>query len=687
MKPDAEGGLLVTGQQLEDRLRQELTVTDWRAVIAVVVAAPGLEQAAEQACGRAIEAAGLGATQVIQLSVSRDEAGKEQLEAINRTRDTLLRHKRLVWLRAASAAEVRFLRKTAPDLCSAIDLFVELRTDDDDRSDWPTCREQLRALMEERHSVLDFTELMPATVGQRRLPLAELYQPLVHPRPSARNREGLLVLGHPGTGKTTFVRHLAWDCARQANDVLVGGRVPLLMSLSDYGDDREQDRVRTLIDFLPIWLARQNVESASSISAHLSEVLLLLDGLDELRTPEARRSVLTEVSQLLREERVGGVVVTGRSFLVDELRPHDHLLRLMSTQEPTQPQIQAFLAAFVRLRRRDRASAEHLISRVERDPELRALARTPRMLAFMAVLDELEGRLPDRRIEIHHRLGEMLLERWTRAVGIGTGPIHRERSSRTGVLRVLGSLAWSTIERRTNTISEPELMRELMRIGEPLETPDEAKTRASRIVEQLRADTALLAPQPDGRWAFVHRSFAEYLAGVGAESDPACWAALLDDPFRPEWREVVLFCAGQLGVIEGRPVRLEALVRAVLAKSRRKRRYAVSDASLLMGLLEETSGSSRQWLDELMERLLEVLTRMTCSPAAAGQVRRELVSLLLKAGSPVAMSLERGLRQLTVVRDQRTDWLFRLAQWRLYNDLDARQRTLAEVARELDIDR
>lgn len=648
MTLDAETGIVVTAAELAQRLGLELTVTDWRAVIAVVVAAPGLDRAAEQACKSALESAGVTAQQALLLAVHRDEAGTEQLESINRAREVLLREKRLVLLRVTSAADVRFLRRTAPDLTSAIDLFVELRVEASYAHDWTSCREQLRAFMQERHGMLDFTGLLPATVDQSKLPLAELYQPLVDPQPRDRSIEqlttGLLVLGHPGTGKTTFVRHLAWTYATQTNDPLeIGPKVPLLLSLSDYGHDREQDRVRSLVDFLPIWLAQQNIESASSLVDHLPETLLLLDGLDEMRAPEIRRAVLVEVSQLLREKRVGGVVVTGRSFLVDELRQHDHLLRLASTQEPSQLQIEAFVTTFVKLRRSKHTDAKDLISRIEHDPDLRALARTPLMLAFMAILDEIEGRLPDRRIEIYYRLGEMLVDRWTRARSIGTSANRRERPTRADALRVLGPLAWSTIDRGGGAIPELELTRELERIEGRRETPEEAKKRATALLELLRSDTALLVPQK-GRWAFVHSSIGEYFAGVEVERDKQRWTALLRDPFRPEWREIVLFCAGQLGVIEGRVDSLDALVRAVLAKSRRKGRYDAKYPSLLIGLLEEAPGLSRQQIDGLVKRLLQLVMRMAYSSTAAEQMQREFVSLLVKAHGSVADSLRSGLQ-------------------------------------------
>jgi NACHT domain len=657
MRPEPESGstpadgssILVTARELGERLAQELTVTDWRAVVAVVVAAPGLQQDAEDACTKAVEAAGIAQSETIQWVVRRDEAGVEQLRGINQARDTFLRDKRLICLRAASAADVRFLRKTAPDLTSAIDLFVELRSAVESAPEWSTCREQLRALMEERHGTLDFTGLLPASVEQRKLPLPELYQPLVEPYPIEHeisiHRGGLLVLGHPGTGKTTYVRHLAWTYARGLGDPLgIGAKVPLLISLSDYGYEREHDRVSSLVDFLPRWLAEQGVEQAESVTEHLSEVLLLLDGLDEIRAAGARGAVLTEVSRLLDAGRVTGVVVTGRSFLVDELS-EDITLRRVSTREPNDQEIQSFLGKFVELRRGSAANADDLVRRVKQDADLRALAGTPLMLAFMAILDELEGHLPDRRIEIYYRLGEMLVDRWTHARSIGTSSHRRERPTRAGALRVLGPLAWWTVEQGGGAVPEEALSQEIERIEARRTGPEDATRQATALLDLLRTDTALLVPRAGRRWSFVHSSIGEYFAGIEVERDRRRWHELLDDPFRPEWREIVLFCAGQLGVIEGRTESLDALVSAVLTKSRRKGRYDAKYPSLLIGLLKESPGLSRRQIDQLVERLLELVLMMAYSPSAAYQMQDEFTSLLFSAHGSVADSLRACLQQ------------------------------------------
>ncbi|PRP93861.1 hypothetical protein [Enhygromyxa salina] len=136
---------------------------------------------------------GLDDEQVLRWIVRRGASGREQLREINRARDQLLKDKRLVWLRAGSASDVRFLRWHAPDLTASLDVFAELRAVAAATPSWATVRTQLCALMQERHAMLDFTGLLPANVEQTQLPLAQLYQPRIAPFSRSRARSSAMV--------------------------------------------------------------------------------------------------------------------------------------------------------------------------------------------------------------------------------------------------------------------------------------------------------------------------------------------------------------------------------------------------------------------------------------------------------------------------------------------------------------
>jgi hypothetical protein len=459
------------------------------------------------------------------------------------------------------------------------------------------------------------------------------------PGSSRTDRRGVLVLADPGAGKTTYVRHLALTYARGDADPLhVGALTPLLLPLADYAADRERNRVRPLAEFLPDWLADGGVESAAELADHFGDVLLLLDGLDEMREPQARRAVLDEVAGLVSRSAVGGAVVTGRSFLIDELREADvQRLRIASCRPPSPAEVKSYLTHFATLRgdAQARRTARVLSERIQGDPDLRDLVRTPLLLLFLALLHELEGRLPDRRVEIYNRLGELLVERWVLARSLASD--RRVRGATRGdALRVLGPLAWWIVERGGGAVDETEMAAKLVDIELQREERAEAERRARDLLDLLKRDSALLRPEPGKRWAFVHPSVAEFFAGRDAERDPRRWDALVADPFRAEWREIVLFAAGIVGVERGNTARLDEIVEAVRRGARRAGRYDARHPSLLVGLLREDPALSGRQRRDLVERLLEFWFVNSFAPHKARQVQMEAVAFLeWGADSPV----------------------------------------------------
>ncbi|MBM4395887.1 MAG: hypothetical protein FJ087_09370 [Deltaproteobacteria bacterium] len=430
------------------------------------------------------------------------------------------------------------------------------------------------------------------------------------------------------------MRYLALVYATGSEDPLeIGPAVPVLVPLAEYAADRERNRVRPILEFLPDWLEEVGIGGGRAVRSHLDDVLLLLDGLDEVREPAARKAVLSEAAALAASGKAKRVVVSGRDFLVDEITPQvEKDLELKWMRAPREEEERSFLMTFSRLRGREEAAGARLARRIREDRDLSALAHTPLMLAFMAVLDEIEGGLPDRRIEIYYRLGEIVIDQWTRRRTLARPGIRR--TSPGDVRRVLGPLAWWVVGLGGRAVSEDELLPELTRLEARYSDPDDAAARASSLFDVLKRDTALLVPSPSARrWQFIHSSFAEYFAALNADRDAECWKSLLDDPFRAEWREVVLFAAGYLGVVAGKTERLVELADAIASRSTRHGRYHARHPSLVIALLQEDPGLPARQQRTLIERLAKWLFTNAFPAQAARQIQHEAVRFLLGAAA------------------------------------------------------
>lgn len=612
-------------EAIRDRLEQALRLHPARAVVAILEVPSSRLGAVREAIRDAGEAAGIedGAIEVHAVSVGGGDLA--WLAGLNRERDLRIRVRRALVFLVADAPSLRLLRETAPDLTAATDVWVAI-SPSEVRPDWSALASSVRDRMASLHGSFDLTGLLPGSVEKRVIEVDRLYMDLLDLGPElprqAAGRPGQefdagdpplpawLLLADPGAGKTTALRRLAWTYAGGRGDPLgVGPAVPILLPLAELAVDRDRNRVRPLVDFLPDWLREHDIAGGEALRDHLREILLLLDGLDEMREPGARRSVAVEVAGLVEQGKIAGVVLSGRSYLVDELRGESPRFRAASCRAPSPDQIRSYLERFLVARGTADAGrvATELADDILADRDLGELARTPLLLVFLALLHEIEGRLPDRRIEVYDRLAELLVERWVRArslsrLGQSTGS---RKAGRGEAWRVLGPLAWWFVERGGGAVPEVEIETRLCAIEALREEAPEAGRRARELLDLLRHDSALLRPEPRNSWAFVHPSVAEFFAARDAARDPDRWSLLIADPFRPEWREIVAFAAGFVGIEQGNTALLDQLVEAVLRGTRRAGRYEARHPSLLVGLLVEDPLLSSRQKRALAARLCE----------------------------------------------------------------------------------
>jgi DNA polymerase III delta prime subunit len=183
----------------------------------------------------------------------------------------------------------------------------------------------------------------------------------------------LLILGDPGSGKTTTLLTLAQELLKRAA-AEPNHPIPVIFNLSSWADARKP---------LLLWIVdelRQKYQVPRLVAqewAQTDQLLLLLDGLDEVQE-DAREACVRAINSYREEHGFVDVVICSRTVDYEALSNRLRLNGALVIQPLDDAHIDSWLHACG-----SGVAAVRVL--LDRDENLRTLARSPLMLSIMAL--------------------------------------------------------------------------------------------------------------------------------------------------------------------------------------------------------------------------------------------------------------------------------------------------------------
>ncbi len=359
----------------------------------------------------------------------------------------------------------------------------------------------------------------------------------------------MVILGDPGSGKSTFVKRLAEVQAsvllkeHEPIHHIASDLLPILVVLRDLvpklrevmRDDlsaKEQDT--RLLNVLNTHLEAewQRLTTPSSAPATpiydaltSGRVLLVLDGLDEVPL-DTRTAVRALVKAVLRAYTVKRVIVTSRTRSYTAA-PLFRDWPTVTLQPFTKDQIATFVRAWYRAQTQlGRFAKEEAEKRADNLTEaalsesLLPLATNPMLLTTMTLIHQREVELPDQRVQVYSMAVDILIRRW-----------RRWKAGRLAASEALEAFLQDDTRLRP-ALEHLAFVAHTVGVGQ--ETADISRAQAMELLEGHRyAGSAAVAEEfldyVDQRagllvgrggdaerpamYSFPHRTFQEYLAG------------------------------------------------------------------------------------------------------------------------------------------------------------------------------
>lgn len=410
---------------------------------------------------------------------------------------------------------------------------------------------------------------------------AEYQQPLRLSNPVPvleilRQNSGLIVLGDPGAGKTTFLKYLALSLAGgNGHETGLGDRLPILLPLAAYANALQKSDVR-LDDFIAEYFA--DIGADLPINTMLAEALqagralILLDGLDEVKDPNLRNTVVERVVDFYAFHRRQGnkFVITSRIIGYRAVRPAAEGLVECTLVDFDDDEISLFVDRWMTALEKQaqgdtqvaRADAENdrreLMDAIYENPGIRRLAATPLLLTILALVKRQGVTLPERRVQLYDQYVSTLLSTWNRARSLSGHAPGRDLDE-VQTVRILAPLAlWMhQVNPGVGLVKREDLRRKL---EELFAERGDANPQAAAIqfLQDVREHSALLLERGPGEYGFIHLTFEEYLSAVAialqAQGNARLIAHFLASHIgEPAWQEISLLTIAYIGIRQQLP--------------------------------------------------------------------------------------------------------------------------------------
>ena len=399
----------------------------------------------------------------------------------------------------------------------------------------------------------------------------------------------LVLLGEPGSGKSTALRYLALILARAGLDKSIdptvrlegwtglagaGRLLPLFFPLLPFAQQVAERLERPagaadLWDYLATRLEHgerfEGLAAAVHDELEAGNVLLMLDGLDEVVGADSRRQVVGAVRAFAAEYPQCRIVVSCRVRAYEGERNQAWQLPgwpVATLADWTPAQMRRFADAWYTavpglLEEQRSARAQSLRRAIDTRADLRRLGIRPLLMTIMGLVHmNDQGQLPEGRVALYSRCVDLLLGQWelAREDGSDYGALMKYIKLTNADIKSLRPLL-EDVAYRAHSAATAESRGSIgandlhMLVAEFLEAKghENPLDGARKFLEYADVRAGLLQASDAGdAYIFPHQTFLEYLAGRALVRDVEYVKRIMAVRDDDRWRVPILLGVGHL---------------------------------------------------------------------------------------------------------------------------------------------
>lgn len=331
----------------------------------------------------------------------------------------------------------------------------------------------------------------------------------------------IVVLGDPGSGKSTSLKYLAHTiCSHRTDSNGLQSYVPVLIKATEFAKYYNETG-RSLSEYVIDFNTKYGLLFSKSLENN--NLVLLMDGLDEINITYQRHAVVDKVNSFAAQYPEIKIIVSSRIVGYKETRLC-HRFFHFEVERFSDEQIMLFLKNWYSSvssysdNNQEKAfeEANCLFHSIKRNVSVYKLARNPLLITIIALVNYHGNKLPQKRASLYEISTTTLLDNWVKLRAN-----HKNNIDKEILIELLAIVAFHIHENYSSGLIPERELRDILRREYskiyPQLPPKELRQDINDIISFLREDAGFIFDKGydengDALFGFVHLTFQEYFA-------------------------------------------------------------------------------------------------------------------------------------------------------------------------------
>ena len=355
----------------------------------------------------------------------------------------------------------------------------------------------------------------------------------------ANQEQYLMVLGDPGIGKSTFLRKVGLEALKGNKDSYQHSLTPVLLELKNFKEN--EINIQALIEEEFKICGFPNVEKNISNKLEKGELLILLDGLDEVPTANVN-NVIEKIKDFVDRHYKNRFILSCRTAARTHLRQFTDIEIVEFDDQQIQSFIEHWFSSELDRKNETAKNCWELLQK-EEYKSAKELAHTPLLLTFLCLVYDENQSFPTNRSRLYQDALRILLEKWSAEKRLPNRGLVYENLSIEQEEILLSEIAYQNFVADKLFLEKREIVKQIKdHLKQNLNAPQHLD--GEKVLKTIEIEQGILVERARDVYSFSHLTLQEYLTAQYIYDNDLIEEAVKNYVTETRWQEVFLLVAG-----------------------------------------------------------------------------------------------------------------------------------------------